>query len=212
MRVTDIETTRKMDRRAMTEYGIPGILLMDNAALAVQKHLDLSQNYFVIICGTGNNGGDGFALASQLTRLQKEVDVFLVSEERSPGGDAGVFFGIIEKMGVSIETISDEDHLWSFIEAMKDADVVIDALLGTGISGEVSALYRSVIDNMNDFAPKIVSVDVPSGLSAETGEPMPVAVHASKTVTFETIKKGLLSYKALPYIGSLKVEPIGIPS
>ena len=211
MYITDVETTRRMDQRAMDEYGIPGILLLDNAAMAVKRHLDLEKDYYVVVCGTGNNGGDGLALALKLTNLRKEVDVFLVSENKEPHGDAKIFYDIVMKTGVSLEIISDEDHLWSFIEALKDSDVVIDALLGTGISGVVSPLYSAVIDSMNDFSPKIVSVDVPSGLSADTGVPMPVAVFAHKTVTFETIKKGLITYSALPYVGELAVEPIGIP-
>ncbi|WP_312653104.1 NAD(P)H-hydrate dehydratase [Proteiniclasticum sp.] len=211
MYVTDVETTRRIDQRAMTEYSIPGILLMDNAALAVKRHLDLEKDYFVIVCGTGNNGGDGLALSLKLKNLGKEVDVFLASENKKPEGDAGVFYEIVMKSGISLEIISDEDQLWSFIEALKDADVVVDALLGTGIKGDVSPLYAAVIDSMNDFAPKIISVDIPSGLSADTGMPMPVAVIAHRTVTFETIKKGLISYSALPYVGKLAVEPIGIP-
>lgn len=211
MYVTDVETTRRIDQRAMTEYGIPGILLMDNAAMAVKRHLDLEKDYFVVVCGTGNNGGDGMALALKLKNLNKEVDVFLVSEMKEPHGDAKIFYDIIMKTGVSLETVSDADHLWSFIEALKDADVVIDALLGTGIEGDVSPLYSAVIESMNDFAPKIISVDIPSGLSADKGIPMPVAVFAARTVTFETIKKGLISYRALPYVGKLEVEPIGIP-
>lgn len=206
-----METNRLLDRLAMTEYGIPGILLMDSAAMAVKKHLDRLKDYFVVICGTGNNGGDGLALAIKLKNLGKEVDVFLVSEGKMPEGDGGVFHQILLKMGLSLETISDEDHLWSFYEALKDSDVVIDALLGTGLKGDVSPLYQAVIGAMNDFSPKIIAVDVPSGLSADTGLPMPVAVCARKTVTFETIKKGLISYGAIPYVGELVVEPVGIP-
>ncbi len=211
MYVMDVETTRRIDERAKAEYGIPGILLMQNAAMAVKRHLDLEKEYFVVVCGTGNNGGDGLALALELKNLHKEVDVFLVSESSEPKGDARIFYDIILKSGVSLEIISDADHLWSFIEALKDADVVIDALLGTGILGDAAPLHAAVIESMNDFAPKIISVDVPSGLSADQGIPMPVAVFAAKTVTFETIKKGLISYGALPYVGKLEVEPIGIP-
>ncbi|HSR05448.1 MAG TPA: NAD(P)H-hydrate epimerase, partial [Proteiniclasticum sp.] len=80
MHVTDVKAMREMDRRAITEYGIPGILLMDNAAMAVMKNLDLSLNYYVLVCGPGNNGGDGFALAWKLKNLNKEVDVFYVSD------------------------------------------------------------------------------------------------------------------------------------
>lgn len=211
MQVLDTLTLRTMDQRAVKEYGIPGILLMENAARAVLRHMDLSGKYFVIVCGTGNNGGDGFALAWMLQSLGKEVDVFLVSEGREPEGDAGVFFRILQNTGGSLEILSDQDHLWSFVEALKDADEVVDALLGTGMTRELPELHQRIIDYMNDFSPKVISIDVPSGLSADEGKPMPVAVHAGKTVTFEGYKKGFLSYEALPYLGEVLVESVGIP-
>ncbi|MFH5837033.1 NAD(P)H-hydrate dehydratase [Proteiniclasticum sp. C24MP] len=211
MHVTDVKAMREMDRRAVSEYGIPGILLMENAAMAVMNHLDLSLHYFVLVCGPGNNGGDGFALAWKLKKLNKEVDVFYVSDGKEPEGDAKIYYDIIRKTDVSVEVMSDSENLWSFIEALRDADLVVDALLGTGLSREISPLFREVIEYMNDFSEKTLSVDVPSGLSADSGMPMPLAVKASKTVTFEAMKQGLLSYTAIPYTGVLVMERIGIP-
>ncbi|MBO1265946.1 NAD(P)H-hydrate dehydratase [Proteiniclasticum sp. SCR006] len=211
MHVTDVKAMREMDRRAVSEYGIPGILLMENAAMAVMKHLDLSLHYFVLVCGPGNNGGDGFALAWKLQKLNKEVDVFYVSDGKEPEGEAKVYYDIIRKTDVPVEVVSDAESLWSFVEALRDADLVVDALLGTGISREISPLFREVIEYMNDFSEKILSVDVPSGLSADSGLAMPLAVKASKTVTFEAMKKGLLSYGAIPCTGILVMEKIGIP-
>jgi len=211
MYVTDVKAMREMDRRAITEYGIPGILLMENAAMAVMKNLDLSMDYYVLVCGPGNNGGDGFALAWKLKNLNKEVDVFYVSDGKEPSGDAKIYYDIIKKTEVPMEVVADSENLWSFVEALRDADVVVDALLGTGISREVTPLFNEVIEYMNDFSSKIISVDIPSGLSADSGHPLPVAVIASKTVTFEAVKLGLLSYKAIPYTGLLVVEEIGIP-
>lgn len=211
MHVTDVKAMREMDRRATTEYGIPGMLLMENAAMAVMKNLDLSMNYYVLVCGPGNNGGDGFALAWKLKNLNKEVDVFYVSDGKEPAGDAKVFYDIIKNTEVPVEVLADSENLWSFVEALRDADVVVDALLGTGISREVTPLFKEVIEYMNDFSLKIVSVDIPSGLSADSGMPLPIAVTASKTVTFEAIKLGLLSYSAIPYTGLLVLEEIGIP-
>lgn len=211
MQILDRKALKTLDRRAVEEFGIPGILLMENAARAVLKHMDLSGNYFVVVCGAGNNGGDGFALAWMLQNLGKEVDVFLVSEEREPKGDAGIFFNILKNSGGSIEVLSDQYLLWSFVEGLKDADTVVDALFGTGLDRELSELCQRIIEHMNDFSPKIIAVDVPSGLSSDEGKPLPVAVHAEKTVTFEAYRTGFLSYEALPYLGEVLVENIGIP-
>lgn len=211
MKIADAKTVRSMDEKAINEYGIPGIILMENAALALLNHLDLSKNYFVIVAGKGNNGGDGFALARQLKNLGKEVDLFYVSDGGEPEGDAKVFFGMVTKLQLSMEIMKKEKKLWLFQDALEDADVIIDGLLGTGLKGELSSFLQEVISIMNYYHQKIVSIDVPSGLLVDEGKPSPVAIKAKETLTFECMKKGFLSYSALPYLGEIKVLSIGIP-
>ncbi len=211
MRIANLATMKSMDEKAIKDYAIPGIILMENAALSVLKHIDLNKTYFVLVAGKGNNGGDGFALARQLKNLGKEVDIFYVSERGTPEGDAKIFYEMVKKLGISMEEITKEKKLWAFQDALEEADLIIDALLGTGLQGEVSPFLLDVIQAMNHFQDKILSIDLPSGLSVDDGKPMPVAVKAKKTVTFECMKKGFLAYSALPYLGEVIVEKIGIP-
>ena len=211
MRIADIEMMREMDQAATLTFGIPSIILMENAATSVLKNLDLSQSYYVIIAGPGNNGGDGFALARHLKNIGKDVDVFVLSKDGSIKGDAKVNYDILLNLKVSVEIIRNEEDLVSLTDAVKDADVTIDALLGTGAKGPLSEMFIKVIEIMNDYSEMIISIDVPSGLDADTGLPVPVAVRAKRTVSFQCIKKGYLEDKALEYLGDLIIEDIGIP-
>ena len=199
MKIADAKTMRAMDEKAINEYEIPGIILMENAALALLNQLDLEKKYFVIVAGRGNNGGDGFALARQLKNLGKEVDLFYVSDKGEPEGDAKVFYNMVSKLQIYTEKVTYEKSLWSFQDALEEADVIIDGLLGTGLNGELSPFLQEVINTMNYFHHKIISIDVPSGLLSDEGKPSPVAIKAKKTVTFECMKKGfLLTLAKLP--------------
>jgi len=211
MRIADIEMMREMDKVASLTFGIPSIILMENAAISVLKNLDLSKSYYVIIAGPGNNGGDGFALARHLKSLGKDVDIFVLSKNGILKGDARINYDILLNLGVSVEFVRNEEDFLSLKEAVKDADVTIDALLGTGAKGPLSDIFINVIEMMNDYSEMIISIDVPSGLDADTGFPMPVAVRATRTISFQCIKKGYLNDKALEYLGDLVVEDIGIP-
>jgi NAD(P)H-hydrate epimerase len=211
MRIASVEVMREIDRIAIEEVGIPASVLMENAALACLKHLDLSRSYYVIVCGRGNNGGDGFAMARHLSCLGKEVDVFYMAEGSPYSEETGVNFEILSRLGVSLTPLMKEESLWSFSEALSDADVVVDALLGTGTSRPVTGLYQTVIDLMNDNAGRILSVDVPSGLDADSGNPMGSTILAEKTVTFQCYKRGFLNYASFRYLGETVVERIGIP-
>lgn len=212
MRIADSATMHLLDERCQTDYGIPGILLMEGAARALLKHLNLEKTYFVVVCGPGNNGGDGLALARLLKALGKEVDVFSLRPPLSYPREAGVYGEILVKAGISHQVLSPEESLWSFSEALKDADVLVDALWGTGLTRPLPDFVQKIIRLMNDFSPKIIAVDVPSGLQADTGKPLPEAVHAAKTVTFECLKTGFFQEEAQRYLGQVVVEPIGIPA
>lgn len=211
MRIADIEMMRAMDQVATQSFGIPSIILMENAAIGVLKNLDLSKSCYVIIAGPGNNGGDGFALARHLKNLGKDVEVFLLSKDGVIKGDAKINYDILLNLKISVEIISNEENLLSLKGGVKGAEVTIDALLGTGAKGPLSELFIKVIEIMNDCSEMIISIDVPSGLDADTGLPMPVAVRAAKTVSFQCIKKGYLEDQALDYLGTLVIQDIGIP-
>ncbi|HBT18426.1 MAG TPA: bifunctional ADP-dependent NAD(P)H-hydrate dehydratase/NAD(P)H-hydrate epimerase [Clostridiaceae bacterium] len=211
MRVYDTKTIRALDALAIKEYGIPGVLLMDTAAQALLDELDLGASYFVLVAGKGNNGGDAFALARKLWQRGKEVELFVTARREDYHGDAALFYAMVEKEEIPVTLIEDNADLGVFQEALREADWVVDALLGTGIKGQVSPFYRNLIKAINGCAKRVLSVDVPSGLCASEGVPKPVAVIARKTVTFEGYKKGFLNYDALPYLGEVVVCPVGIP-
>lgn len=211
MRVYETKTMRALDALAIKEYGIPGVLLMDAAAEALVGELDLAASYFVLVAGKGNNGGDVFALARKLWQRGKEVDLFVTARREAYQGDAALFYTMVEKEEIPLTLLEDHEPLGSFCQALREADWVVDGLLGTGFKGLLSPFYGDLIKAINDCAKKVISVDVPSGLCASKGLPKPVAVFAKKTVTFEGYKRGFLNYEALPYLGEVVVCPVGIP-
>lgn len=211
MEICNVRTLREMDRRAIEEYSIPGILLMESAATALYSHMSQKLTYAVILCGKGNNGGDGIALGVKLFQQGKEVDLFLLGDFSAIQGEAAVFYAIAKKLEIPMTLLEETEDLWSFQEALGDADLIVDALCGTGFRGEMSDLAREVIGLVNDYSEKVISVDVPSGLHADSGIPSVSTVIASKTVTFEAYKTGFFSYQALPYLGTVVVESVGIP-
>lgn len=211
MEIMDVKTLQSMDERAITEYGIPGILLMEAAASSLLRHINPSLSYAVILCGRGNNGGDGIALAIKLYQMGKEVDVYLLDDVDQIKGDASVFYRVASKMEIPMTILKEEEDLWSFQEALGDADLIVDALYGTGFHGEMSPFTGLVIDMVNEYQEKVMAVDVPSGLLPDQGAPSYYTVRAKKTVTFEAYKKGFFSYAAMPYLGEILVESVGIP-
>lgn len=210
MRVAGVEMMREIDRIAVEEIGIPASVLMENAAIACIRNLDLTKGYFVVVCGRGNNGGDGFAIARHLYCMDKEVDVFYISEGSDYKAETRTNFRILKRLNVPMTPLSGET-MWSFREALKDADVVVDSLLGTGVARPVRDFLRQVIQEININSQYVLSVDVPSGMNADTGESMGQVVDADMTVTFQCMKRGFLNYEAMPHLGKIAVEKIGIP-
>lgn len=211
MEIMDVKTLRMMDQMAMRDFKVPGILLMDAAASSLVRHIHPLSSYVVILCGAGNNGGDGIALGLKLCQVGKEVDLYLLGDIENSKGDASVFYQMALKQEIPMTKLQEEEDLWSFQEALGDADVIVDALYGTGFHGDVDDFAGYVIDMVNEYSEKVLSVDVPSGLLPDQGVPSNHTVRASKTVTFEAYKKGFFSYEALNYIGEVVVEPVGIP-
>lgn len=197
---------------AATEIGaIPSIILMENAALAcvneLKKSFALDKVSIAVFCGKGNNGGDGLAIARHLGIMGADVTVYLVSGSEYKG-DALVNYNILLKTNVSIQHIIDIEEL-SYI--IRSYDVIVDAILGTGISGTVRGAAYDVIEKINDNAKYVLSVDVPSGINSDTGEICGVAVKADKTVTFAGYKIGMFMYPAAELTGKIIVDRISIP-
>ena len=213
MKACYAEQMRNIDRLAVEDGSIPSIILMENAALACvdalnEKFEDLSQKSIAVFCGKGNNGGDGFAIARHLYNHGINVTVFLVCGDEFCG-DASVNFDIIEKMGIRIEHIYDADILDYVIPSF---DIVVDAIFGTGIKGELTGISCDTIEKINLFSKYILSVDIPSGMNCDTGEICGVCVKADMTVTFAAYKIGMFLYPAADYTGEIKVKDIAIPS
>ncbi len=205
------EEMRNLDRAA-TEIGmIPSILLMENAALAcieeLKKDFELSVCKVAVFCGKGNNGGDGLAIAKHLYNSGIDVNVYLVNGNDF-SGDAKTNYDIVNAMDVPVDTVTDTDGLEYVIRSY---DVIIDAILGTGISGDVRETVFDVIRLINQNARYVLSVDVPSGINSDSGEICGICINADKTVTFAAYKIGMFMYPAADSVGEVVVAPISIP-
>lgn len=211
MRIANVKMMREIDKAAIEKIGIPSLVLMENAALAVLRHIPKAAGYVVVLAGEGNNGGDGFALARHLFSMGRDVDVFILSNEGKFKEDPGIHFQVLKNLAIPHEFLRDTESLWSFKEAVSDADLVVDAVFGTGLTRMLSRHYREVFGIVNDFSRYTLAVDVPSGLHGDSGKVMGAAIRAHKTVTFQCYKRGFLRYEALPYLGEVVVENIGIP-
>jgi len=205
---------RALDRRATDEHGIPSIVLMENAGRGAAQALSAEfprARSVVVVCGRGNNGGDGFVVARELPASGHRVRVFLVADPEAVGGDAAVQLAAWKAQGGGVERIRD-DNVKLFDRVLADSDVVVDALFGTGLTRELSGLDRVVVERINAAARPIVSLDLPSGLDADRGVPLGAAVRATMTLTFAQRKRGLLTPLGAEHAGRVSVIDIGIPA
>ena len=206
----------RIDGYMIDTLKIPGIVLMENASRAVVDHIvrkfgpGISGLRAVVFCGSGNNGGDGFAVGRGLLAQGFEVHVILVGDERSLTGDAHVNFEFFQALGERIFLAHSSEELHQASQAAGDADIVVDALFGTGLTREISGLYKEAVSIINDLCAYKVSVDIPSGISGDTGAVMGDAVRADATVTFQYPKIGHFMYPGKEYAGELTVARIGV--
>lgn len=205
------EQMRNIDRAAEEIASIPSIVLMENAAIAcveeLKKDFELSKRTVAVFCGKGNNGGDGLAIARHLYNLGVKVKIYLVSGNDF-SGDAKINYDIVNSMDISLDTITDTDGLEYVIRSY---DIIVDAILGTGISGTVRGNAFEVIKLINENARYILSVDVPSGINSDSGEICGICINANKTVTFAAYKVGMFMYPAADSVGEVVVKGISIP-
>lgn len=209
MKVCTAEQMRQIDRTAEEMGGIPSIVLMENAAMACVREIEKlsSVKRIGIFCGKGNNGGDGFAIARHLFNMGYITEIFLVCGTDF-ANDALINYEIVEKMGIRITQITDSSDLEYYISVQ---DLVVDAIFGTGIRGEISGIAYDTINFINNFSKKIMSVDIPSGVNSDTGEICSVAVKADITVTFAAYKRGMFLYPGADCMGKAVVADISIP-
>ncbi|MCR4719840.1 MAG: NAD(P)H-hydrate dehydratase [Firmicutes bacterium] len=205
MKICTVSQMREADRTASEKYGIPSIVLMENAALSCVSEVG-GFDSFVVLCGKGNNAGDGLSIARHLINTGKKVKVYLLFGN-SFSGDARTNFEILKNMSVQFFSLSNGD----IQNDIKASDCVIDAIFGTGLRGEISEDILKVFDAVNSFSNYVLSVDVPSGIDADSGKVFKNAVKADKTVTFAAYKRGLLLFPAADFAGEVKVADISIP-
>lgn len=215
MLVVTAEEMRQIDKTAIEEYGIPEMVLMENAGRSVvsflQEHIaDLKEKKTVVVCGTGNNGGDGFVVARCLQEMGISVKTFLqTGRELSPSTQRNK--DIFEKSGGKVYLLDSENALHLLRVAINYCDVFVDAMLGTGISREIDGQTGQIIDVVNRRNCVKVAVDIPSGLNANTGAIWGKCLKADYTVTLALPKWGLYLNKGLKYSGEVVVKDIGIP-
>ncbi len=204
---------KELDSKATSQYGIPSILLMENAGRSVAEvadtMLDDAEGAIVtIIAGPGNNGGDGFVAARHLHNMGAKVAIAYYGEEIGGQGDAAINRDIAQKMKLDIIQNPSKDDLLSLLSK---SDLVIDALLGTGIKGNVRPTQSEIISIINECCSPVLSVDIPSGIDADTGNICGNSVMADVTITFALPKIGLVNYPGAMFVGELMVADIGIP-
>ena len=216
MRVLSARQMREADRRAIEDVGIPSIVLMENAGRQVVAALqsaftDLLSLRVSVLCGRGNNGGDGFVAARALVGIGLEPTVALIGESAKLKGDARTNFEALRAVGVDVVEIGDAGA-WELHGAeLLDTDLVIDALVGTGLNEALSGLFKTVVDDINECAAPVASIDLPSGLSADSPEPIGPAVEATLTVTLASPKISLVLPPGEALAGTLAIADIGIP-
>ncbi len=211
------QTIREIDRIAIEQIGIPGVVLMENAGRGAARVVlelldDPAAGRVAVVCGPGNNGGDGFVIARHLHNERVEVTVYLAVDASRLAGDARINYEIVRQMDLPIRPMLTAEQLEEGIASMRDCRVVVDALLGTGFAGQVRPPFDAIIRQVNGLTdPKIVAVDVPSGLDCDTGQPSNATVRADVTVTFVAPKVGFGEPAAADYVGRVVVVDIGAP-
>lgn len=211
------DEVRRIDRTAADNCGIPTLILMENAgrgaADCLREQLPGSSAQVLILCGPGNNGGDGGVVARHLDAWGYTTRVIWFAEPDRLRGDAAVQWAILSKSAINqaAYTSHDEPTASQLDTLLADADWVVDALLGTGLTRPVEGILRSVIEAINRSRKPVLALDLPSGLDADTGQPQGTAVQASITATFVSRKVGFNGSGAQEYTGKIIVVDIGVP-
>ncbi|MCM0082338.1 NAD(P)H-hydrate dehydratase [Geomonas sp. Red32] len=212
MKVVSGQVMQQMDKRAIGEFGIPGVTLMENAGKGCADAIDEAYGpgagkTVLIVAGKGNNGGDGFVISRLLSERGWNAPVLLLAATDSVTGDAAVNLNRLE-MG---RVVFAPDGIGAHRGLFSRADVIVDALLGTGVKSEVTGIYGEAIDAINESGVPVVAVDIPSGVDAGNGRILGRAVRADITVSFALAKLGNVLYPGAQCGGRLLVREIGMP-
>ncbi len=211
-RLLSVAQMREADRRCIEELGMPGAVLMQQAGSAifeVLQSLNPQGRPLGVVCGKGNNGGDGFVVARLAMLAGWETQVLLLADPSELTGDAATFLQVYRRLGGPLEAATTRTAALQGLERLATSGWLLDALLGTGVTGAPRGLMGDVIAAWPE-APT-VAVDIPSGLDADTGIPSEPCIHASHTVTIQYGKQGFSNPAAQSYLGQVHVVDIGIP-
>ena len=214
MKFVTSETMRAIDSECIDKLGIPGLKLMENAGVGtvrfIERELGPQKDRTVtVVCGKGNNGGDGFVIARELRRVGASVSVYLVGHRDDVSGDARTN---LDRLGrETVVELSDGRSIAGFVEVMTKSDLIVDAVFGTGFSGVPRGLSGTVIGQMNACGRPVLAVDVPSGLNATTGIAEGECVNAAWTCTMGLSKRGFYIDHGRACVGKLHVVDIGVP-
>jgi NAD(P)H-hydrate epimerase len=214
--VLTVAQMREADHRAIEEFGIPGVVLMENAGrgaaeLAEEMLAGGGGRRVLVLAGRGNNGGDGFVVARHLHNASVDVRVRVLAGLDDIRGDARVNLDVIRRMGLDLSTLRLPGEEKALAAELENCDLVIDAMLGTGTTGDIRDPFRTAIDLVNRSGLPVLAVDVPSGLDADTGDPLGTCLIATRTATFAAVKAGMNNPSAARYLGILTVIDIGLP-
>jgi hydroxyethylthiazole kinase-like uncharacterized protein yjeF len=219
MKILTAAEMSEVDLLTTERYGIPSLTLMENAGRSVAELIGtrfphLERRRIIALCGKGNNGGDGFVAARHLRERGASVSAYLFADPSEVKGDAAANLDRWRQIAGELQVVRSAEEWQRSKQALRSADVIVDALLGTGVRGKVEGLLAEVIADMNRHDPiqTVVAVDIPSGLSADTGEFAPVCVQADRTVTFTAPKLGMVLLEGPRQVGQIAVREIGSPA
>jgi hydroxyethylthiazole kinase-like uncharacterized protein yjeF len=204
------EQVRSIDRESVETYHVPGVVLMENAAIAAalvaENMVAPKGGPVLIVCGGGNNGGDGLAVARHLHNRDYDVRIFLAADPQKYGGEALTNWQIIQAMKLPV----DQEDLRRISE-LRPA-LIVDAIFGTGLTQAPREPFSAIVTEIERSGAPVLAIDIPSGLDCDTGKPLgPKCVKAAKTVTFVAEKAGFAQAEARPYLGEVIVGDIGCP-
>jgi NAD(P)H-hydrate epimerase len=214
MKVCSVVEMKRIDEVASKEFGIDSLLLMEDAGAAVYSlivnELGVDKK-FVVIAGTGNNGGDALVVARRLFSCGSHVEVFIVGDPSKYPEPAKKNYELVVSLGIPTKVVKTEDDLKYLEESIRKCDVVIVGLIGIGLRGDVVGIHRGVIEVINNSKKVVVSIDIPSGINGDNGRVCGVAVKSTYTVTFGMPKYGNILYPGYQYCGKLYVSRLSYP-
>ncbi len=216
MKVVTPGQMNEIDSKTINGIGIPGVVLMENAALKVVEEIcrslgNVSGRLVCIFAGKGNNGGDAFAAARHLYNKGALIRVYITAKKKDIRNDAAVNLGILGKMNVETVELAEDVQISRLRSELAQADMIVDGIFGTGFKGKIEAPLQEIIEAVNNSGKFVLSIDIPSGVNGETGEVQGICIKADKTVTFGLPKIGLVVYPGCGYTGELITADIGIP-